>query len=76
MAKSRPPSGRPPGRRGKGGTGPGPGYRPNPNTGGTRHKSSSTARGPVAGIVFAVCAMAVLFVGSPVAYLIWEYTHG
>jgi hypothetical protein len=37
MGKTRPSGGRPPGRRGKGGVGPGPGYRPNPNTGGTRH---------------------------------------
>lgn len=37
MGKARPASGRPPRRRGKGGIGPGPGYRPNPNTGGTKH---------------------------------------
>jgi hypothetical protein len=37
MGKTRPPAGRPPGRRGKGGTGPGPAYRPNPHTGGTKH---------------------------------------
>jgi hypothetical protein len=35
--KARPAGGRPPSRRGRGGVGPGPGYRPNPNTGGTRH---------------------------------------
>ena len=33
----RPARGRPPGRRGRGGVGPGPGYKPNPNTGGTTH---------------------------------------
>jgi hypothetical protein len=40
---NRPKSGRPPGRRGKGGTGPGPAYRPNPNTGGTRHEGGCCA---------------------------------
>lgn len=42
MAKSRqgkPKGGRPPGRRGKGGIGPGPGYRPGGGSGGTTHGS-------------------------------------
>lgn len=38
MAKSRPPAGRPPGRRGRGGVGPGPGYRPGGTGKGTSHK--------------------------------------
>lgn len=37
MARNRPAGGRPPSRRGRGGVGPGPAYRPNPNTGGTKH---------------------------------------
>lgn len=72
--KPRPGSGRPPGRRGRGGVGPGPGYKTGGTGKGSTHKkSSSTAVGPVAGLVFAVAAMAVLFVGTPVAYLIWAY---
>jgi hypothetical protein len=62
-------SGRGPNYRRPGGGGGGTGG----NTGGTKHKSSSTARGPVAGIVFAVSAFALVFVGSPVAYLVWAY---
>lgn len=71
--KPRPSGGRPPGRRGKGGVGPGPGYRSGGTGKGTSHKSSSTARGPVAGIVFALSFFAVVFVGSPVAYLVYAY---
>jgi len=43
MAKkrqSRPPAGRPPGRRGKGGVGPGPAYRPSSSGGGTTHNGN------------------------------------
>lgn len=36
--KSRPAGGRPPGRRGKAGIGPGPAYRPSGTGGGTTHK--------------------------------------
>lgn len=68
---------RPPNRHSpRGGKGPGPTYRPSSTGGGTTHKSSSTARGPVAGIVFAVSAFAVLFVGTPVVYLIYQYAKG
>lgn len=48
MAKKkqgRPAGGRPPGRRGKGGTGPGPAYRPGRSGKGTKHKSSSIEGG-------------------------------
>lgn len=38
MAKSRPKGGRPPGRRGRGGIGPGPGYKPGGTGKGTSHK--------------------------------------
>lgn len=38
MAKTRPPAGRPPNRRGRGGIGPGPAYRPTEGGGGTNHK--------------------------------------
>lgn len=47
MAKprqGRPSGGRPPGRRGKGGIGPGPGYRPGGGGGGTKHGSSTGTR--------------------------------
>lgn len=73
--RSRPAGGRPPGRRGRGGVGPGPGYKTSGRGKGTSHKSSSSARGPVAGIVYAVCALALLLVGSPVVYLVWAYAR-
>jgi len=39
MAKpTKPKGGRPPGRRGKAGVGPGPAYRPSTSGGGTTHK--------------------------------------
>lgn len=38
-------------------------------------KSSSSAQGPVAGIVYAVAVFAVALVASPVAYLAWEYSR-
>lgn len=40
MAKTRPSPGRPPGRRGRGGTGPGPAYRPSSTGGGTSHNGN------------------------------------
>jgi len=57
MARSnrqRPSGGRPPGRRGRGGTGPGPGYRTSGRGSGTPHKSSSSATNPQLGIVFGI----------------------
>lgn len=55
MAKpAKPSKGRPPGRRGKGGKGPGPGYVPNPNTGGTKHKPGSGTSGDCCPMVAAV----------------------
>jgi hypothetical protein len=59
MAKNRPAGGRPPGRRGRGGTGPGPGYRTSGTGRGTGHKSSSSATNPQLGVVFG------LFFGVP-----------
>lgn len=74
MAKNRPKGGRPPGRIGRGGVGPGPApYRHSGRGKGTRHKSSSTAVGPVAGVVFALSFFAVVFVGSPIVYLVYQY---
>jgi hypothetical protein len=75
MAKggSRPSGGRPPGRRGRAGVGPGPGYRSGGTGKGSTHKSSSTARGPVAGLVFGIAFFAVLFVGTPITYIVYEY---
>lgn len=40
MAKTRPPAGRPPGRRGRGGVGPGPAYRPGGTGKGTSHNGN------------------------------------
>lgn len=44
MAKkgSRPQGGRPGGRKGKAGVGPGPGYKPGSSGGGTRHNSGTS----------------------------------
>lgn len=64
MAKARPGSGRPPNRRGRGGVGPGPGYRPNPYTGGKKAGGySAVPTAPVIGIAFA------LFLGLPAGVL-------
>lgn len=41
MGSTRPAGGRPPGRRGRGGVGPGPAYRPGGGGGGTTHKSGA-----------------------------------
>lgn len=42
-----PKGGRPPGRRGRGGVGPGPGYRPGGGGGGTKHGGSTGTRAMV-----------------------------
>lgn len=44
--KPRPSSGRSPGRRGKAGVGPGPGYKPSRPTKGTKHKGSAKPATP------------------------------
>lgn len=67
MGKSRqgkPKGGRPPQRRGKGGVGPGPGYKPNPNTGGSSHKSSFASPEMVKAVYItaAIPVLAILFV--------------
>ena len=49
--KARPSGGRPPGRRGRGGTGPGPGYRPSSSGGGTRHNTGGCMTAKVVGAV-------------------------
>lgn len=63
MAKTRPGGGRPPGRRGKGGVGPGPGYRA-PGTG----KGS-----PIITVVYALAAFVVLTLGGVAAFLLHGY---
>lgn len=73
MAKSRPGGGRPPNRRGKGGIGPGPGYRPGSTGGGTRHKSSSVEGSPIIRVVYALAAFVVLTGGSVAGYLLYGY---
>lgn len=67
MGSTRPGGGRPPGRRGRGGVGPGPGYRPGGGGGGTKHGSSSGTRAMAwaAGVIFGVPAL--IFV----ACLVW-----
>lgn len=73
MAKTRPPGGRPPGRRGGSGIGPGPGYRPTSTGGGTSHKSSTVEGTPMVGIVYAIAGFVVLTVGGVLAFLLHGY---
>jgi hypothetical protein len=61
----RPKGGRPPGRRGRAGTGPGPAYRPSSSGGGTSHKSSSSATNPQLAIVYSI------FIGMPVGVVLF-----
>lgn len=75
MAKggSRPGGGRPPGRRGRGGVGPSPGYRA-PETGkGTPHKSSSVEGTPIMTLVYGIGAFVFVTMGAVVAYLMHGY---
>ena len=59
----RPPAGRPPGRRGSGGIGPGPAYRPSRTGGGTTHGSSTGTRGMAYAAALMFGVPAALFVG-------------
>ena len=49
MAGKRPGKGRPPGRRGRGGVGPGPGYKPGGTGKGTRHTTGGCMVAKLAG---------------------------
>lgn len=72
---SRPAGGRPPGRRGGGGSGPtkgGGGGTTGHKGGGPKGGMSSGVVGPVRGLVYAVAALAVLFVGTPVAIVAYR----
>lgn len=71
--KARPKGGRPPQRRGRGGVGPGPAYRPSSSGGGTRHKSSA-----VASPVVTVGAFALFLVGplSLLGVVLMYLLHG
>lgn len=73
MAKTRPAGGRPPSRRGKGGVGPGPAYRPSSSGGGTRHKSSSVEGTPIITVVYGIAAFVVVTVGGVTAFLLHGY---
>lgn len=73
MAKTRPPAGRPPRRRGRGGIGPGPAYRPSRSGGGTRHKSSSVEGTPIITVVYALAAFVVAVVGGVTAFFLHGY---
>lgn len=73
MAKSRPAGGRPPRRRGRGGIGPGPGYRPGGTGKGTRHKSSSVEGNPIITVVYGIAVAVVLTIGGVVAGLLHGY---
>lgn len=64
-------SGRPPGRRGRGGTGPGPGYRGS-GGGGTSHKSSSATRRQALAAVLAF----IVLPGTVVAGIGTYLAHG
>lgn len=72
--KGRPAGGRPPGRRGKGGVGPGPGYRTSGTGKGTSHKSSSSATVPILGIAFALISVPMLIGLYVLGYLL--HGHG
>lgn len=72
MGKTRPGGGRPPGRRGKGGVGPGPGYRPGGTGKGTRHKSSSVEGTPIIRVVYAIA----LGVVGTIAFVGYGLLHG
>ena len=50
----RPAKGRPPGRRDRGGIGPGPAYKPGGTGKGTSHKSSSVEGTPIIRIVYVI----------------------
>lgn len=73
MARSRPPGGRPPNQRGRGGIGPGPAYRPSSTGGGSKHKSSSVEGSPIIRVVYALAAFVALTGGSVVGYLLHGY---
>lgn len=73
MAKARPGGGRPPGRRGRSGVGPGPGYRAPGHGKGSTHKSSSVEGTPMIGLVYGIAAAVVLTMGSVVGYLLHGY---
>ena len=73
MTKARPPAGRPPGRRGRGGVGPGPGYRHGGVGKGTRHKSSSSA---TTGQLILVYSLFIVGPGLVAATLIGYFLHG
>ena len=66
MGKSRPKGKGPKGRRGRGGVGPGPAYRPNPNTGGTRHTTGGCMLAKAVGgmvLVYLAAAFAAVVAG-------------
>lgn len=73
MAKSRPAGGRPPRRRGRGGVGPGPGYRTSGTGKGSTHKSSSVEGTPIITVVYAIAAFVVLTIGGVTAFMLHGY---
>lgn len=73
LEKSRPGGGRPPGRRGKAGVGPGPGYRPGGGGGGTGHKSSSATHRQALAAAAGFIVIPALVVLGIVSYLAHGY---
>lgn len=71
---SRPKGGRPPNRRGRGGIGPGPGYRAPGHGKGSTHKPSFGSAPQSVVVLFSV-----MFIGGPAALVIgvgWFLLHG
>lgn len=68
---ARPGGGRPPGRRGKAGVGPGPGYRPgNPRGNKAKGGASGVATPPIVGIAFAIfIAVPVLVAAGIITFI-------
>jgi len=73
MGKARPPAGRPPGRRGRGGKGPGPEYRPSRTGGGTTHKSSSVEGSPIIRVVYGIAGFVACTIGGTVVLALHVY---
>ena len=59
MGSSRPRGGRPPGRRGRGGVGPGPGYRPGGTGRGTRHTGGCMTAKVTGAVILGLIAIAL-----------------
>lgn len=66
----RPKGGRPPGRRGRGGVGPGPGYRSGGKGGGTKHGGSGGAARTHVWLAWALLVLPVLVFAGALGYVV------